>query len=447
MVTVSGTPALNLTPSFQSRLYGGNLSGAINKKASFFLDFLRREIDDNAIINAVTLNNNLVPGQFSQAYATPNRFTDVSARIDYQLSANNTLVTRYSYEDRKASGAGIGNFTLPSQGYDTLSVENRIQLTETAVLGPRVINETRFQFLYDLTTEDASSYLPAVDVLQSFNTGGAQVGRTYDKEKHYEVQNFTSFSWGQHSFKAGFRLRAATVANYSPQNFGGVFTFAGTVAPELDANNQPVLGANGQPVMTQITSTEQYRRTLLFMSLGYSFPQIQSLGGGASQFSIAAGNPYQALDQTDAGIYFTDDWKIASNFTLSAGLRYEVQTNISDHNDWAPRISIAWSPGRAGKAGQGKWVIRGGSGIFYSRVADTLYQNTLRYNGINQQSYTVDNPTFYLGGIPPISNLTTTSLLTHDIFANNLHVLPISFKQLLESNGSYPGTQLWRSII
>jgi hypothetical protein len=98
-----------------------NLSGPINKKASFFLDFMRREIDDNAIINAVTLDNNLLPTPFSQAYATPNGFTDASSRIDYQLNSSNTLVARYSHQDRKANGAGIGNFTLPSQGYDSLS--------------------------------------------------------------------------------------------------------------------------------------------------------------------------------------------------------------------------------------------------------------------------------------------------------------------------------------
>ena len=25
-------------------------------------------------------------------------------------------------------------------------------------------------------------------------------------------------------------------------------------------------------------------------------------------------------------------------------MRYETQTGISDHNDWAPRISLAWAP-------------------------------------------------------------------------------------------------------
>jgi hypothetical protein len=414
------TTALNLTPSFQSRLYGGNLSGAISRKASFFLDVLRREIDDNAIINAVTLNSNLIPSPFSQAFPTPNRFTDVSARIDYQLSTNNTLVTRYSYEDRKVSGAGAGNFTLPSQAFDSLTTENRVQMTDTYVINPRVVNETRFQFLNDLTAQNAGNNLPAINVLQSFNGGGAQVGRTYDKEQRYELQNYTSFSLGAHSFKAGVRIRSIVLNNLSPNDFGGTFVFSGGLAPELDANNQPVLGSNGQPVTVQITSIEQYRRTLLFQSMGLPFAQIQALGGGASQFSISAGNPFASLNQTDAGLFFQDDWKVASNFTLSMGLRYEIQNNIHDPNDWAPRIGIAWAPGKAGKSGQGKWVIRAGAGYFYTRVQDTLYLNTLRYNGVNQLSYTVVNPGFYLNDIPPVASLSSTSPLVRYQFDNNL---------------------------
>jgi len=214
--------------------------------------------------------------------------------------------------------------------------------------------------------------------------------------------------------------RSLTVANNSPNNFGGAFTFAGGVAPELDANNQAVVDASGQPVLTRITSIEQYRRTLLFQSLGYPFAQIQALGGGASQFSITGGDPYAELSQTDAGIYFTDDWKLASNLTVSLGLRYEFQTNVSDHNDWAPRVSVAWSPGRGGKTGQSGWVIRAGSGMFYSRISDGLYLNTLRFNGENQLRYTVDNPSFYLGNIPALSTLSSTSPLVRNTFSGNL---------------------------
>ena len=50
--------------------------------------------------------------------------------------------------------AGIGTFSLPSTGYTTVSPESRLQLTETMVLGAKVVNETRFQFLNDRSTQD-----------------------------------------------------------------------------------------------------------------------------------------------------------------------------------------------------------------------------------------------------------------------------------------------------
>ena len=89
--------AANRAP-FQSRQYGGNLSGPlISKKASFFLDFERRETDDNSVVNALILDqNNLnapaVP--FGLAVLTPSRRTTFSPRLDYQLNATNTLVAR-----------------------------------------------------------------------------------------------------------------------------------------------------------------------------------------------------------------------------------------------------------------------------------------------------------------------------------------------------------------
>ena len=70
----------------------------------------------------------------------------------------------------------------------------------------------------------------------------------------------------------------------------------------------------------------------------------------------------------DAGPFIQDDWRIKPNLTLSLGLRYEVQTLISDHKDIAPRLGFAWAPGNA-KNGRQKTVIRGGFGIFYDRVS------------------------------------------------------------------------------
>ena len=82
------------------------------------------------------------------------------------------------------------------------------------------------------------------------------------------MQNYTSVLHGTHTWRFGVRLRGQTDDSFAPLNFNGTFTFSGGLAPQLDANNQPVLDAAGQPVMIQISSIEQYRRTLLFQQLG-----------------------------------------------------------------------------------------------------------------------------------------------------------------------------------
>jgi len=73
---------------------------------------------------------------------------------------------------------------------------------------------------------------------------------------------------------------------------------------------------------------------------------------------------------------------VRPNITLSLGLRYEIQNNISDHGDWAPRIGLAWGVGpSAGRVRSPKTVIRAGVGIFYDRFSLNNVLNTERYNG------------------------------------------------------------------
>lgn len=358
-------------PPIQTRQYGGNLSGPIIKhKSSFFFDFDKRDIDDQTLIVATVLdaNNNIVP--FNDTFAVPSRRTSFSPRIDYQINPNNTLVFRYSYA-KTSRVNGVGGFSLPTRAYDSSSTENNIQLTETAVINKTIVNETRFQWEHNRNEQDADNSIPTIQVQDAFTGGGSQLGKTHSDENQFEITNNTSFAMRQHSLKVGGRLRHLDLTQFSPQNFGGTFTFFGGI--------------------NDLTSIERYQTTLVLQGQGATPAQIRLAGGGANQFTLASGNPESQVKQWDFGGFVQDDWKLRPNFTLSLGLRYENQDNIKSNLNFAPRLGFAWQPGGI----KSKTVVRGGYGVFYDRVSENLTMTAERLNGVNQQQFTVQNPDFF----------------------------------------------------
>ena len=405
---------------FQVRYYGGSISGPIKKgKSSFFLDFQRRVIDDNSIINAQILNSNLVPGPFNLALLVPNRFFSFSPRFDYQLNPANTLVLRYSYSRNQADNVGASDFSLPERAFSRSNTTQTFQLTETAIISPAMMNETRFQYIRNRSEQDGNNTIPTVVVQDAFIAGGSQVGLAHADEDRWEIQNYSTWTKGRHVLRFGVRARGVRITDFSPQNFGGTFTFSGGDAPLLDGNNQVVRDSSGNPVLAPITSLERYRRTLLFQGN----PEMRALGGGVTQFSRAGGNPEASVNQIDMGTFIQDEWRIRPNFTFTAGLRYEYQTNISSNFNFAPRVFFAWAPGGTNVGGapgaapsssSPRMVIRGGIGIFYDRFGERATLLANRFDGETQQDFRVfdqtmlDQSTFSLNGV---TNVPTVAAL------------------------------------
>jgi Carboxypeptidase regulatory-like domain len=372
----------------QTRLYGANLSGpVVRNRASFFVDFLRNENDDTALINATALDSSLNVVPFNQSLLTPYRRTTGSSRLDYHINESHTLVGRYAYSRSNSKNMGIGEFSLPSRSYQVNDSEHTLQLTETGVFG-KTINEVRVQNVHDSRRQTADSNAPVLYVPDAFIAGGSEVGASLDRRNAWEVDNDTMWAPGNHAFKAGIRFRYVGLSSASPANFNGTYTFAGRVAPQLDANNNPII-VDGSWVPVPITTLESYRRTLVFQKQGLSPSEIRQLGGEPAQFTIAGGNALQAARQYDAGAYIQDDWKLAPNLTLSSGLRLEYQDNIRHRYDIGPRLGFAWTPSKSKDA---KLVLRAGSGVFFDRFSENLVLQSIRFNGINQQQYVVSNP-------------------------------------------------------
>jgi len=342
----------------------GNVGGPLGKRASFFFDFQRNSVSNGAIINAVTLDSQNAIQPFFGVYNVPQSFTRGSPRIDYQLNEKNTLTFRYSVTHSGINGTGIGSFDLDSRGYNFSYLNQTAQITETAVLGS-TINETRFQYFRSAVDRLPVSDAPAVEVLGSFNSGGATAGRSPDTQNNFELQNYTTISKGAHVWKFGVRLREQSDDNVSRQNFNGTFVFGGSA---------------------EISSIELYQQAVLGES-----------GALPTQYTVTQGAPELLVRQFDLSAFVGDDWRVRPNLTFSYGLRYEMQTNIHDWTDFAPRLAAAWAPAGSAKNPNPKTVLRAGFGIFYDRfpLADVLLAR--RYNGTNQRQYFVENPNFFSG--------------------------------------------------
>lgn len=395
----SMNPFATTEPSYDSVLFNGDVSGPISKKASFFISGQRRNINDVDVLDSCVLSNDTNPqlfgavrmmatpeqggastnpcskqtisgiAPFAASIPNPRTRTNVSPRLDYQLAKNNTLSVRYQYFRNNQQNQLGSALDSPTQGFNSLSTEQTVQLDDSQVIGAAVVNDTRFQFLHDVSSQIPTSTLPTVDVLGVFNAGGNNEQTILDTSNSYEVQNNTQMVTRKHTFNFGARLRRTLDDSSANTDFPGMFSFSSLQQYQITEQNI----ANGQAANAN--------------------------GGGANQLAITLGTPRASVSYTDLALYFQDDWRVRPNLTISPGLRLETQSGISDHADWAPRLAMAWGIGGGGKGGP-KWVIRAGTGIFYDRFTEDLLMQATRLNGVLQQQLVISFPTCFFATTP-----------------------------------------------
>jgi hypothetical protein len=447
----SRNPFADNKPNYSNENYGGNIGGPLSKKASFFFDVQRRDIQNNSITNAFWVDpNSFDVTHITTALVAPQYNLTLSPRIDYAISTNNTLTLRFEERLLSSDNQGLGHNVLPpgslypvpgftnDYAYNTNGNAQNLMVTETSILNPKIVNETRFQWTRTWS-QSLGNEVPGIMVANEFTTGGNGIGNKFDLAGHYELQNYTSISHNTHTIRFGARARRDSDRNENPAGFNGQFQFLGGDEPEIGADNTILTDSNGNPVLQSLTSLQQYIRFLQLQQAGFTEAEIQTLGGGPSRYTVQGGLSYISMTRYDVAPFFQDDWRAKPNLTISMGLRYEVQNLVSDYGDWAPRFGFAWAPGTA-KNGRQKTVIRGGFGMFYYRTAVTPYENAILNNGINQPEYTITDPNFYINNTPSLSTLpagqNTINIVDPKLHATSLMQSAIGVERQLPRNST-----------
>ena len=364
----STSPFATSNPAYDSTQYTANFGGPIGKKTSFFINFERRNIGDNAVVNAFVLDPTTFQQEpYNTSVPIPRTRTNIGPRMDFQLTPTNTLTVRYQWWQDNQTNQGVGQFALPTQAYNVTTTEQTVQLSDTQLFGTKVVNEIRFQYLGDRLNQTPATTDATLNVQGAFVGGGNSQGYNIDAQNHFELQNYTSVLEGKHMFKFGGRLRALRNSSIANPNFNGTFTF---------------------------NSLDAYQITEQGLANGLTPAQIRAAGGGAGQFSITYGTPSVGVTYYDVGLYFSDDWRWKPNFTISYGLRFETQTDIHDNGDLAPRFAFAWGL-RKGNNPSPKTVLRAGWGMFYDRFDAQYVLQANQLNGTTQQQFVVNQPNFY----------------------------------------------------
>ncbi len=324
----------------QDRRYGLELSGPLWKNHSslfFNLDGLN-SFDTKTIVAA------LPSGNFADLIRRPTQRLNLQTRIEHALTKTQSLRGEYQRNANRQENLGVGNFDLAERAYLSDTTEHIFRLSESGSIGKKLFHELRLQTTWRKVGIRSLSNAQTVLVLDAFTRGGAQLTSDRNLRELDLADNLDISFFKKHLLRTGIQLEVGSYRSSELRNTNGTFTFASLA--DFQAN---------RPL----------------------------------QYSQRSGAPAVSFNQVQLGWYLQDDWRVHKTFTLSFGLRHEVQTNLRDKQNFAPRAGLAWSPFKNGKT-----TIRAGGGIFYDWFGTTTYEQILRVNGQNQTDLIVRNPGF-----------------------------------------------------
>lgn len=267
----------------------------------------------------------------------------MNAQVDYALTLDHTLRFGYNSNLSGSDNLGVGDFNAEERAYSQDTRNHNIRAQHYGPLGRRAFTRSRLQVRWSDTESSSAFELPTIQVNDAFTRGGAQVSggqRSYGFTFGSDLDYVRSI----HSLRTGLLVDAGSVRADDTSNYQGTYTFE---------------------------SIDAY------------------LAGRPRSYTRRIGDPLIRYETVQAAVYVHDDIKIRRNFTVSAGARYEAQTQVRDYGSLMPRVGFTWAPFRSGTT-----VLRSSWGIFHDWLQGNTYEQTLRVDGFRQRELDIRDPSY-----------------------------------------------------
>ncbi|HMI51468.1 MAG TPA: TonB-dependent receptor [Candidatus Saccharimonadales bacterium] len=369
-------------PPFSRDNYGGNLGGPLVKNKLFAFLAYERQKQQGAITASVP---NAVFPDFVGSYGAPEDEHMANARLDYNLTNNQHLFYKYTHDDNFGV-TGFGGVGFSAFANKNSANAHVIGWDYTKGSWTNTIRGSFVKFVNGIVDANSAAGTPQPPQPVQINVtglGGFVYGpnanapqATFQQNK--QIKYDASWTHGKHTIQFGVA--------YNRIDEAGFASFFG-------------LGPRLSSPLSQGVATVPYNSLGAADPLNYKFSfALIGNGLGYGSETPVLGLPAGGFINNRLGVYLHDTWRVSHNLTFNGGLRYDLDTGLSNHDlDRAPGIG-AFDPELGGRPrndnfrlapqagfawnvnGDGKTIIRGGGGIYYET---NIFNNILFDRTVN----------------------------------------------------------------
>ncbi len=398
------SPSLNSTGDFSQALardggdtavgrkaYGFKFGGPIRKdKAFYFAAFERQTSDDVLPYTGVDRE-----GQIGGLYRAPNQDENLFSRVDINLSSKTFLMVRVSGDRRDSRGLNVEGIRTPEGGFKLDEEDGQLAASLTRVVSPRAVYELRFLAGTSDFNQRANSDRPGVE-RPSGIFGGNNLNRQDRGEKRLQLLDNLSWTRGTHTFKVGVDLLGTRTNVRTRFNPNGNFLYITDkklepgdcgdldifdIKQAIDTNGDGTVSIAEEDAFDAVSTPVPCPGTVGIDDDGDgTIDEPGFIGTYPLVFQLIEGQPSAQLNDLQYALFWQDSWQAAPRLTIDYGVRYDASTYTlgkdvrvesrignggakRDNNNVAPRMGLTWQADDAGR-----WLVRGGAGIFYDKV-------------------------------------------------------------------------------